>query len=346
MVVRAKSEVRRTKDKTQASGTLALAACVAILALMPACREWDNPLDPTGNRPPTVPSYPRPVDSGVERDSGLVLSWHSYDPDDGDTAYFDILLGTASPPSLVQSAWTDTTFRPTNVTCSTEYYWRVIAYDNHGDSAVGPLWQFQTAALISVTAPDTAERLRMYTQDTITWTGGPTVMRRAPDPTQVTPAANGGRGLSSGATSRVPVSPDALDSTVVYRSTDDGASWIRLGQATTPGQFVWEVPAPATESARVRVRVYAATDTMTGTSGRFAIEDTLPPSGTNMTSSDSSPVGTIGSIHNITWFGGTRGAVPYDDGTVSVLGTDTKERPWPGPTSRGLQSDRQASPWD
>ncbi len=242
------------------------------MVLMPACRKWDNPIDPTGNRPPIVPSYPRPTDAGVGRDSGLVLSWHSYDPDEGDTAYFDILLGTASPPGLVQAAWTDTIFQPTNLASSTEYYWQVIAYDNHGDSSFGPLWQFQTAALISITAPETGERLRMYTQDTITWTGGPTVLRRASNPTQVTLAADGGKRL---AMTKAPVSPDALDSTVVFRSTNDGASWIRLGQATIPGQFIWEVPAPATESARVRVRAYAATDTMTGTSGRFAIEDTL-----------------------------------------------------------------------
>lgn len=329
MVASGKSEVRSAKSegRSRADWRLALAVCVAILALMPACRKWDNPLDPTGNRPPIVPSYPRPADAGVGGDSGLVLSWHSYDPDDGDTAYFDILLGTASPPDLVQSAWTDTTFRPTAVVGSTEYYWRVIAYDNHGDSAFGPLWQFQTAAPISVTAPDTGERLRMYSQDTIMWTGGPTVMRRAPGPTQVTSAANADKRLASGATGRAPVGLDALDSTVVFRSTDDGASWIRLGQATTPGQFVWEVPAPATESARVRVRAYAATDTMTGTSGRFAIEDTLPPSAAGVASPDRRPVGIVGSIHNVNWSGSTKGAAPPDEDMVSASGNDIEERP-------------------
>ena len=276
MVVRGKSKGQRTKDKVKGNGGVALAACVAVIALLPACRKWNNPLDPTGNHPPTVPSHPSPADSGVGRDSGLVLSWQSEDPDVGDTAFFDIFVGTASPPSLAQAGGTDTTYQPTGVAGKTRYYWRVIAYDNHGDSAVGPLWQFQTAAMVFVTAPDTGEQLKMYSQDTITWTGGPTVLRRAPKATHVTLVPNGGKMLGSGATHRLPVSPDVLDSTVVYRSTDDGVSWIRLGRATTSGLFVWQVPAPATESARVRVRVYAATDTMTGTSGRFAIEDTLP----------------------------------------------------------------------
>jgi hypothetical protein len=91
-----------------------------------------------------------------------------------------------------------------------------------------------------VTVPDTGEQLRIDSQDTITWTGG----------------------------------PPAVDSTVLYRSVDDGASWVSLGRATTPGQFVWQVPGPATESARVKVAAYASTDTMTGTSGRFEVLDT------------------------------------------------------------------------
>ena len=229
-------------DEFRGSGGIALAFFLVVFSLVLTCRTWDNPLDPTGNHPPTVPSHPSPADSGIRRDSGLVLSWQSQDPDSGDTAYFEIFLDTASSPRLVQAGWTDTTFQPTNVYTAKRYYWRVIAYDNHGDSAGGPLWQFQTAALLSVTAPDAGERLKTYTTDTITWTGGPS---------------------------------GAVDSIIIRRSTDDGLSWIRLGQATAPGQFVWQVPAPPTEYARVKVVAYASTDTMTGTSGRFAIEDTL-----------------------------------------------------------------------
>jgi hypothetical protein len=241
-------------------------AIVAAMALMLTCRKWDNPLDPTGNHPPTMPSRPSPADSGMGRDSGLMLSWHSYDPDGGDTAYFSIFFDTVSSPRMVKDSCTDTTFRPTNATRLTEYYWQVIAYDNHGDSAAGPLWQFQTVAPVSVTAPDTGERLRMYSTDTITWIGGPYgTPSFVPKTNDASP-----RGEQS---AKMLV---AADSTVVYRSTDGGRLWIRLGRATIPGRYVWQVPAPATESARVKVWVYASTDTMTGMSGRFAIEDTLP----------------------------------------------------------------------
>jgi hypothetical protein len=40
------------------------------------------------------------------------------------------------------------------------------------------------------------------------------------------------------------------------------------------GQFVWQVPAPATGSARVKVKDYVLADTMAGISGRFEIQDT------------------------------------------------------------------------
>jgi len=160
----------------------------------------------------------------------------------------------------------------------------VTAYDNHGDSAVGPLWQFQTAAPISVKAPDTGERLRMYTTDTITWIGGPSGARRTSGASRIVLNTDGVRPRVNPTAEIIA----AADSTVIYRSTDDGASWIRKGRTATPGQFVWQVPGPATESARVKVVAYASTDMMTGTSARFTIEDTLSSSGVGVTSPDGS----------------------------------------------------------
>ena len=290
MVAQGTSKVQRTKDRVRGSGGVALVLFAAVIALVLACRKWDNPLDPTGNHPPAVPKYPSPADSSIRTNVGLVLSWHSYDPDSGDTAYFDVFMGTASPPGLLQAGWTDTTFQPTNLACSTEYHWRVIAYDNHGDSTVGPLWQFQTVAPLTVTAPDTGERLRMYTTDTIAWTGGQPI----------------------------------VDSTVLYRSVDDGASWNRLGEATSPGQFVWQVLGPATESARVKVLVHASNDTMTGTSSRFAIEDTLSSSGIDVTSSVDGSAPTSGPVHKAASPGLTRSADSHDVGTISVIGVSLK----------------------
>lgn len=266
MVAAGKSEVRNPSDEVRCRQGWKVALVLAAAgALLVTCRKWDNPLDAVGNHPPETPSHPSPTDSGVGRDVGLVLSWRSVDPDSGDTAYFDVFFGTDTNPGLVRDRLTKTAFQPTNVACSTQYYWRIIAYDNHDSIAVGPLWHFQTVAALAVTAPDTGERLEMYSTDTITWTGGPATALQA-----------GGKSLA-------PERLAALDSTLVFGSTDDGVSWMRLGRATAAGLFVWLVPGPATESARVRVMAYASGDTMSGTSGRFAICDTTQQSAIQMT---------------------------------------------------------------
>lgn len=268
MVASGKSEYR--SPKSEVAGGLGLVLLVALFALALTCRKWDNPLDPTGDHPPTVPSYPSPTDLGLGRVPGLVLHWHSQDPDSGDTAYFNIFLGTDSPPAPTRDSWTDTTFQPTGVAPSMQYYWQVVAYDNHGDTAIGaPVWRFQTAAPILVSAPDTGERLKTYTTDTITWTGGPSGARRTSRASRVVMRTDGVRSSVNHAA----VFLAAADSIVIRRSTDDGMTWIRLGRGTTPGQFAWQVPAPATEYARVEVVAYVSTDTMIGTSGRFAIVD-------------------------------------------------------------------------
>jgi hypothetical protein len=231
----------RDRNRVCRRNLKAVLALFAGFVLLSSCREWDNPYDPVGNHPPAVPKYPNPADSSIRANVGLALSWHCYDPDSGDTAYFDIFMGTGSPPGLVRAGWADTTFQPTGLAYSTGYYWRIVAYDNHGDSAVGPVWHFTTADSISVTAPDAGERLSVGSQDTIVWAGG----------------------LPS------------VDSSVLYRSADDGATWTRLGSTTSPGQFAWQVLGPATESARVKVVICSSTDTLAGTSGRFEILDTI-----------------------------------------------------------------------
>lgn len=238
VVARDKRGVHGRGDRARGVGGIRTALLLVFLLPGLACRIWDNPLDPVGNQPPAVPRSPSPADSSIQTDLDLVLSWQSYDPDRGDTLHFDIFMGTTSPPGLVQSGWRHTTFQPTDVADSTRYYWRVTAYDNHGDSTVGPLWQFQTYAALAVTAPDAGEQLPMHSQDPVTWTGGP---------------------------------PGTADSTVLSLSVNEGAAWTRLGKTASAGRFAWEVPAPATESAKVKGKVCALTDTMTGRGGRFEI---------------------------------------------------------------------------
>ncbi len=108
----------------------------ALLLLAPHCRRW--------NRPPAVPSDPRPDSGAVDRDTGITLSWTCSDPDEGDELSYDIFLGTSSAPARVDSGLRIPRYRPARLGFSTVYFWRVLARDRHGYETSGPLWQFRT----------------------------------------------------------------------------------------------------------------------------------------------------------------------------------------------------------
>ncbi|UCD13804.1 MAG: hypothetical protein JSW60_09655, partial [Thermoplasmatales archaeon] len=96
-----------------------------------------------GNSPPYIPSYPFPEDGAIDVDVDADLSWTGSDPDPGDTVTFDVYFGATSPPPQV--AWNiSDTYDPGTMNYGTTYYWKVVAWDNHGASTVGPIWGFTT----------------------------------------------------------------------------------------------------------------------------------------------------------------------------------------------------------
>lgn len=108
------------------------------------CRKWDNPKDPLNNRPPFVPSNPVPDSGGAEVDTVVTLCWRGGDPDT-EKVYYDVFFGSVAGQPKVSSLQTDTFFRPGRLAGVTNYYWRIVARDSLGDSAVGRLWSFRTA---------------------------------------------------------------------------------------------------------------------------------------------------------------------------------------------------------
>jgi YVTN family beta-propeller protein len=244
------------------------------------------------NHPPAPPSSPRPDSGAVELGVRSVLSWRASDPDPGDTLEFDIYLGTASQPSQVATGVADTFYAPANLKYDSTYYWRVVCRDRRGAETTGPTWRFRTMTGVTVSAPVTGERMRMLTTYVIRWSGGPR------------PTAAGGRPVRKSRNLRLDAAPD---STVVYYSVSNGASWTRLGQPFVGGQYSWSVPATATVSARVQVRAYIPGDTVTGTTGAFTIYDTLPPSSLTITAPTAASRWTLGETYSVTWTGGTDG---------------------------------------
>jgi len=97
-----------------------------------------------GNVPPNPASDPFPK-NGVMRDFGnLSLNWTGLDRNPLDILSFDIYFGTSNPPPLFVSNYSTTSYHLEDYEKNTTYYWKVVTWDNHGESCEGPLWEFTT----------------------------------------------------------------------------------------------------------------------------------------------------------------------------------------------------------
>ncbi len=148
---------------------------------------------------------------------------------------------------------------------------------------------------ITITSPTSSTRWREGSSQTIKWTGGVQAGENDGKVNRQAIATVGSHGLYS------------VDSTVVFYSTDDGATWKRHGRAQTPGEYAWVVPGPASERARVRVRAYAVDSVRTGTSEAYVVYDSLPPSPITVTSPTTGARWSTGTVQLVTWNGGTDG---------------------------------------
>jgi hypothetical protein len=113
--------------------------------------QWDEPAFNgwaagliLANNPPDIPGNPIPADNAIKIPVATTLAWNSSDQD-GDSLFYNVYLDTAIPPVLVSLLQPDTAFDPDGELANgREYYWQIIAYDIHGDSAVGQIWSFTT----------------------------------------------------------------------------------------------------------------------------------------------------------------------------------------------------------
>lgn len=96
------------------------------------------------NQPPYIPYNPSPPDQATAVSITEDLSWIGGDPDPGDTVTYDVCFGTTTPPPKIISNQSTTLYDPGTLEYQTTYYWRIIAWDNHGSCAMGPVWQFTT----------------------------------------------------------------------------------------------------------------------------------------------------------------------------------------------------------
>jgi len=98
------------------------------------------------NHPPKTPCNPYPSDGATNIKFNVHLSWTGGDPDERDTVTYDVYFGTTNPPTTkVSNHQTATTYNPGKLAYNTHYYWKIIAWDNHGAHTAGPVWSFTTS---------------------------------------------------------------------------------------------------------------------------------------------------------------------------------------------------------
>jgi uncharacterized protein (TIGR02145 family) len=95
------------------------------------------------NQPPNQPTNPSPEDGATNVEINTLLSWTCSDPD-GDELHYKIYFGTDPTPELIFTNHPDTFYLPGLLAYNTTYYWKITAYDIHGDSTEGSIWSFTT----------------------------------------------------------------------------------------------------------------------------------------------------------------------------------------------------------
>ncbi len=97
----------------------------------------------SSNFPPKVPSNPNPHDSAqLLPANSVTLSWTGGDSDAGDTARYDLYIGSSNPPGTQLLSGSLMTVYDLGAPASGLYFWQVIAKDKKGSTTAGPVWRF------------------------------------------------------------------------------------------------------------------------------------------------------------------------------------------------------------
>ncbi|KUO42565.1 MAG: hypothetical protein APU95_01350 [Hadesarchaea archaeon YNP_N21] len=102
--------------------------------------------------PPRQPYAPSPETGSEGVALETKLSWKGGSPDEGRSVTYKVFFGTEKDPPLkatlgpFSATQTDLSWNPGRLKPATTYYWRVIAVDDQGLTAEGPVWSFSTAS--------------------------------------------------------------------------------------------------------------------------------------------------------------------------------------------------------
>lgn len=96
------------------------------------------------NNPPCRPINPFPWNDSINVPIDISLNWTGGDPDPCDTVTYDVYFGDSLPLFKRVANQTQTNYDPPLLEKGTEYYWKIVSWDNHGLFTIGDVWTFTT----------------------------------------------------------------------------------------------------------------------------------------------------------------------------------------------------------
>ena len=117
---------------------------------------WSSRLNVTiKNHPPYAPSNPIPPNGSPDVPVNVTLCWTGGDPDICDTVTYDVYFGLYDPPPQQTKNQNETCYDPPGaLQLFEQYFWKVIAWDNHGARNESRVWTFETGINPPPTKPD------------------------------------------------------------------------------------------------------------------------------------------------------------------------------------------------
>jgi len=125
------------------AGTANNATCTLSATVFPANGLTFTFSPATADDPPLPAQVPSPVNSAINVAIGTNLSWAA---GGGIVNGYKVYLGTDNPPTNIVNGTTQTTttYDPADFSYNTQYFWKIVPYNQSGDAIDCPIWTFST----------------------------------------------------------------------------------------------------------------------------------------------------------------------------------------------------------
>lgn len=128
-----------------------------------------------GNTPPNIPSNPLPSNGATGVYINSDLEWTGGDPEN-DPVTYDVYFGTTSSPPMIAANISDPEYDPGLLDFSTQYFWKIVAWDTFGETSVGSQWSFTTEMNQAPNMPSDPipadGAIEVNIEQDLEWTGG------------------------------------------------------------------------------------------------------------------------------------------------------------------------------